>query len=148
MAGDRDDCMYGAGVIEGLDANCHYLCNSSVIIERVKFYGIPLFMQDVAAAKTDRQIARIPHDTQVLITHNLPYGILDYSDGIHYGSNHLREHIHQRKTILAHLFGHIHDNAGVLKRDGQQFCNSSVVGKNYNLYNPEYNVVEICCDGI
>lgn len=45
VAGNHDACLYGA-VIDGLDSNCHYLCNSSVEIDGVTFYGVPMFMED------------------------------------------------------------------------------------------------------
>lgn len=40
-------CMYDADKIEGLPKNVYYLCNSSVIIDGVKFHGMPMFMEDV-----------------------------------------------------------------------------------------------------
>lgn len=45
VAGNHDACLYGA-VIDRLDSNCHYLCNSSVEIDGVTFYGVPMFMED------------------------------------------------------------------------------------------------------
>ncbi|MCF0218279.1 MAG: metallophosphoesterase family protein [Muribaculaceae bacterium] len=143
VAGNHDDCMYGANIIEGLDANCHYLCNSSVIIERVKFYGIPLFMEDVSDGKTDRQIARIPHDTEVLITHNPPYNILDCSKNIHYGDWLLPEVIKQRDNLRVHLFGHIHDAAGTITQEGVVYSNASLVDENYNKQEQEYHVIQL-----
>ena len=40
ICGNHDACLYGAK-IDGLDKNVHYLCNSGVVIEGVKYYGIP-----------------------------------------------------------------------------------------------------------
>ncbi|MDE6654552.1 MAG: metallophosphoesterase, partial [Muribaculaceae bacterium] len=38
VCGNHDDCLYGAN-IEGLDSNVHYLFNSCIEIEGIKFYG-------------------------------------------------------------------------------------------------------------
>lgn len=48
VAGNHDACLYGA-VIDGLDFNCHCLCNSSVEIDGVTFYGVPMFMEDCSS---------------------------------------------------------------------------------------------------
>ena len=40
-------CMYGADKVEGLPDDVHYRCNSSVIIDGIKFYGMPMFMEYV-----------------------------------------------------------------------------------------------------
>lgn len=45
VAGNHDMCMYGADKVEGLPENVHYLCNSSVIIDGIKFYGMLMFME-------------------------------------------------------------------------------------------------------
>jgi len=50
IAGNHDDCLFGAN-IDGLPQNCFYLCNSSVTIQGVKFYGIP------CSAKRPRLVA-------------------------------------------------------------------------------------------
>ena len=47
VAGNHDMCMYGADKVVGLPENVHYLCNSSVIIDGIKFYGMPMFMEYV-----------------------------------------------------------------------------------------------------
>lgn len=39
-AGNHDMCMYGMKEIKGLPDSVHYLCNSSVVIDGVKFYGV------------------------------------------------------------------------------------------------------------
>lgn len=51
ICGNHDACLYRAK-IDGLDENVHYLCNSGVVIDGVKFYGVPMFMEDCIS---DRQ---------------------------------------------------------------------------------------------
>ena len=66
ICGNHDDCLYGAN-IDGLDNNVHYLCNSGIEIEGVKFYGIPMFMGDCITDRQSLNYAKIPTDTDVLI---------------------------------------------------------------------------------
>ena len=39
ICGNHDECLYEAN-INGLDNNVHYLCNSGIEIEGLKFYGV------------------------------------------------------------------------------------------------------------
>lgn len=84
IAGNHDFCLRGAR-LEGLDENCHYLCNSGVQIDGVKFYGVPMFFEDAINRRAENDFMNIPPDTDVLVTHQPPYDILDLSDEIHYG---------------------------------------------------------------
>lgn len=45
IAGNHDDCLFGAD-INGLPENCHYLYGNDVTIEGIKFFGIPMFVED------------------------------------------------------------------------------------------------------
>lgn len=72
IAGNHDMCMYGADPIEGLSPNVHCLYNNSVVIDGMKFYGIPMFMEDCMDGKLDMFIHNIPDDVDILITHMPP----------------------------------------------------------------------------
>jgi 3',5'-cyclic AMP phosphodiesterase CpdA len=39
ICGNHDEALYGAS-LSGLDENVHYLCNSAVTIDGMKFYGV------------------------------------------------------------------------------------------------------------
>ncbi len=84
IAGNHGNCLYGAN-IEGLPDNVHYLCNDSITIDGIKFYGVPMFLQDDLDGNFLELFGRIPADTDVLLTHQPPLGILDEQDGINYG---------------------------------------------------------------
>ncbi len=103
MAGNHDACLYGA-VIDGLDSNCHYLCNSSVEIDGV----------------------------DVLITHAPPYGILDQDGSIHYGSYELLSRVTAVRPRI-HLFGHIHKANGLEERGGTVFSNAAMMDEHYGM---------------
>jgi 3',5'-cyclic AMP phosphodiesterase CpdA len=106
VAGNHDDCLHGAA-IEGLPDGVHYLCHSGIEIDGVRFYGLPMFVADELSGEYEKAISRIPSDTDVLITHQPPYGILDVTDGVHYGNISLLGRVLSIKPRL-HLFGHVH----------------------------------------
>lgn len=133
ISGNHDNFMYGAE-IEGLPDNCFYLCNSSVTIQGLKFYGVPMFMEDIVLGNYDDNISSIPSDTDVLITHQPPYGILDFSDNVHYGDSGLMQTI-SRVRPRYHLFGHIHNAYGTANGNDTVFMNSSLVSNDYELLN-------------
>jgi len=140
ICGNHDECLYGAN-IDGLDNNVHYLCNSAVVIDGIKFYGVPMFMHDCITDCQSRNIANIPTDTDVLITHTPTYGILDFDDNINYGSEELLSRISTVAPRL-HLFGHIHTQHGIKVHNGIIFSNGAVMNADYtNFVSP--NLIEI-----
>ena len=133
IAGNHDDCLFGAN-IDGLPENCFYLCNSEVKIEGVKFYGVPMFMEDAMSGDYDKNIQKIPNDTDVLITHQPPYCVLDSSANITYGDRNLLQTVLKIQPKY-HLFGHIHDAYGIEKNDNTLFINAAVLNEHYEISN-------------
>lgn len=129
IAGNHDNCLYGAK-IEGLDNNTHYLSNSKIEIEGIKFYGVPMFMEDCINGHEALNYSKIPIDTDILITHAPPYGILDLDEGINYGSEKLLEKL-TTLNLKAHLFGHIHSSHGAVMINGITFSNGSIMHPDY-----------------
>ncbi len=118
-----------------LPDNMHYLCNSGIIIDGIKFYGMPMVYDDDIDFL--EFMNRIPDDTDVLLTHQAPLGILDQQDGINYGDYTLY------KRVIAiepkyHLFGHIHHTKDTYaKFFGIQFSNAA------NSKYGDYNLLKI-----
>lgn len=106
IAGNHDLCLYGAN-IEGLPDNVHYLCNEAITIDGIKFYGVPMFLHDDLEGNFPELYSRIPDDTDVLLTHQAPLGILDEQDGINFGDYYLYKRVIEVKPKY-HLFGHLH----------------------------------------
>jgi Icc-related predicted phosphoesterase len=118
----------------------HYLRDESLWLNfpgrTVKFYGTPWTISgDWAFSEMDRMKRRaifdkIPMDTDILVSHGPPYGVLDRCDnGSHgYGSVGDLELLGavERMRPLIHCFGHIHDGAGVTKIGGTTFVNAAV----------------------
>ncbi len=129
ICGNHDDCLYGAN-IDGLDENVHYLCNSGVTIDGMKFYGVPMFMGDCITDRQNRNYANIPDDVDVLITHTPPYGVLDFDDEINYGSEELLQRVSEINPRL-HLFGHIHRQHGLTDNGITRFSNGAIMNEDY-----------------
>lgn len=128
--------MYGAECIEGLPENVHYLCNSSVVIENKLFYGVPMFMEDVLKGNYDSMSDNIPLETDVLVTHQPPYGILDggeyHGEPCHYGEELLQQKVMEVKP-RAHLFGHVHNMFDTIVQNDIIFSNAALLDDHYNL---------------
>lgn len=133
IAGNHDMCMYGVDSIDGLPNNVHYLCNNSIEIGKVTFFGIPMFMEVIMDGSFDRMINDIPDNTNVLITHQAPYGFCDEYNGHHCGDRVLREKIDMLPSLRCHLFGHQHEANAIIVRNGITFSNAAVLDNQYNL---------------
>ena len=140
ICGNHDECLYRAN-IEGLDSNVHFLCNSSIEIEGIKFYGIPMFLSDCVTERQNQNYAKIPGDTDVLITHSPAYGILDFDDNIHYGSEELLKKI-STLNLKAHLFGHIHAQHGITTLSDTIYSNGAIMNSQYTTLNHP-NILEL-----
>ena len=90
IAGNHDFCLRGAR-LEGLDENCHYLCNSGVLIDGVKFYGVPMFFED-AAARRSEDFMNISPDTDVKITLKNCYRLVpEFKEELENGTEQVKE---------------------------------------------------------
>ena len=138
IAGNHDMCMYGADHIDGLSRNVHYLYNNSVVIDGIKFYGIPMFMEDCMDGNLDVFINNIPDDTDVLITHMPPKGTCDlanYGKGPEHRGNATLAELLKKLHPTCHLFGHEHDAYGKTIKENVIYSNACVVDSRYNLIN-------------
>lgn len=100
-----------------------------------------MFMGDCVTERQSRHYANIPADTDVLITHSPPYGILDFDDNIHYGSEEILARLPELH-LKAHLFGHIHAQHGIMQQQGIVFSNAAIMNSDYTLLNTP-NLIEI-----
>lgn len=131
VAGNHDKCLYGITLPE-LPAGCHYLCYDAIDIDGIRFYGLPMFKADIQSGVQRERIMAISADTDVIVSHQPPYGILDFSDNIHYGSHDLLKRICKIKLSL-HLFGHIHNEHGTLQSQGTTFSNAALLNNDYQM---------------
>lgn len=144
IAGNHDVCMLDA-TIEGLPQNVYLLNNTGVTIEGVKIYGVPMFaVFDGEELKEVEHYEQIPDNTDILITHRPPLGILDsIDDHIHYGSSILLDKVSNIKPRM-HLFGHVHSAYRTIGWKGITFCNAGLTDWKYDIqYSPQLLEINI-----
>ncbi len=110
------------------------LIDQEIVIDGVKFYGSPWqpWFHDWAY-NLDRgeplreKWAKIPDDTDVLITHGPPHGILDVvrRGGMNVGCEDLAKRVVEIAPKV-HIFGHIHESYGQLDFGGTLYVNASI----------------------
>ena len=120
-----------------------YLEDSGVTIEGIKIWGSPItphFGRWAFIRKRGKIINKhwqlIPDDTDILLTHGPPHGILDriYNyDQV--GCEMLAKRIQEIQPKYA-IFGHIHEAYGQIQQNNTHFINASVVNLQYQLVNP------------
>lgn len=149
--GQKEPGMFSA-LVE--NTNITYLEDSSTEIDGLKIYGSPYSPEFCGWAYgysryenvEHNRWENIPDDTNILITHGPPKGILDLTAGYesiepsklliqepeHVGCWDLRERIRNLKSLRAHIFGHIHHSYGREIVDGITFLNSSICDESYS----------------
>ena len=133
IAGNHDNWLYDNRV-DNLPNNCHYLHHSGIDINGIKFWGTPLFMEEMLFGNPDDKIDLIPTDINVLVSHEPPHDILDYSGNVKWGSRTLLDKVQEVKPKL-HLFGHIHDAHGIIETKHTTFSNAAIVDEWYEMKN-------------
>lgn len=116
--------------------DAHYLQDSGVEVLGWKAWGTPwqpdfpqwAFYQEPASPLLGYLWEKIPDETQILVTHIPPAGILD--DG-RYGCPLLAERIGRLKHLRLHVFGHIHEAYGRVQRGETIFVNASICNESY-----------------
>lgn len=128
------------------------LIDKSVTIDGLKIYGSPwqpwfynwafnFYEFDAFGGGTQAQYkwSQIPDDTDILVTHGPPYGILDevlrYDEEIeHTGCPWLLQRIKVVKPKI-HAFGHIHEGYGSITIEETTFINASSCDEKYKAVN-------------
>lgn len=145
IAGNHDFGMEGQDQVtfetKAKELGLIYLNDSGVEIDGIKIWGSPItpWFHDWAFNRMRGMEIRshwdlIPHDTDILITHGPPFGVLDKTwRGQNVGCEELKKIILEEKKfskLKLHVFGHIHENKGIENIDGVTFINASSVNIN------------------
>lgn len=118
-----------------------YLCDEAVVMGGLKFYGSPhqpRYFDWAFNLNRGRDIREkwdlIPVDTDVLVTHGPPFGVLDYSEygKMRAGCEDLLEVVQRIKPAI-HCFGHLHASYGMVERGGTTFLNAAVLNDRYDV---------------
>lgn len=123
-----------------------YIEDGSVTIGGIKFYGSPwqpdyrlwAFNLQRRCPELKAKWAAIPDDTDVLITHTPPFGVLDFSSSgqENVGCELLRRRLENISPKL-HVFGHVHENRGHEMNNDTLCINTSSVNSDYEpIYAP------------
>lgn len=153
IAGNHDFCLYyeeykiRRDFERMIPDSITYLRDREKIIDGVKFWGTPWQPNYCSYAfnitedeKRAEFINQIPLDTNVLITHAPPYGILDKiwtppeeewerPKKRNVGCKAIKSRISELKDLKLHVFGHIHQTSGLTKKSGIMYANAAMCGK-------------------
>lgn len=120
-----------------------YLQNSGVKIEGVKIWGSPVtpyFLGMAFNARAGKEIKKvwnkIPDETDILVTHGPPKGILDNG----FGCEALLQRVNEIKPAC-HCFGHIHGWNNIEKYGQVTFINAAMVNELAPLQNDAYKII-------
>lgn len=131
------------------NAGAIYLNDSGCDIDRYKFWGSPVtpvffnwaFNRE-RGERIDAHWQMIPPDTNILVTHGPPYGILDLVELRHspnfmesVGCRDLLKRTSKLKELKCHAFGHIHTGYGIEAIGKKTFINCSLLDDNYRQVN-------------
>jgi hypothetical protein len=125
------------GAARAMFPGVHYLEDSEVALDGVRFYGSPWTPEFCNWAfnlprgpELALMWAKIPHGLDVLVTHGPPEGFGDRTKGIRVptatpsraGCADLRQRVAEVQPRL-HLFGHIHQDGGMWRDGPTMFAN-------------------------
>jgi Icc-related predicted phosphoesterase len=117
----------------GID-NMIVLINKSTRFGRFNIHGIPQTPRHFDwAFNVDRgplirrYYDNIPEDTNVLITHGPPCGVMDSYEGAHVGCEELKSYLQAREVVPElHVFGHIHAGYGLIQTANSYVVNAAI----------------------
>ncbi len=149
IAGNHDGLIEKGKVAIGGD-KIHYLCDSGIEFEGLKFWGSPYtptfgrwyFMRN-RGEDIKKHWDLIPSNIDVLVTHGPPFGIFDETiDEIRVGCEDLRFAVQERVKPRIHCFGHIHEcGDSISEINGITFVNCSYVDERYRPVNSPLRIV-------
>jgi len=157
IAGNHDGYLDNVTVIEIKEilTNAIYLENSKCKIEGINFWGSPItptfgewFFMAERGKNINEHWKKIPKNTDILITHGPPYGILDvapFPKPTSVGCSDLLGKVKEIKPKY-HIFGHIHDAYGIYEQNDITFINASVMNEDYDIVNKPI-VIDTVYDG-
>lgn len=150
IAGNHDWCFQNEPeAAQSRITHAVYLQDSGVTIDGLRFWGspwTPVFFDWAFNLERGTPLAQrwaqIPEQTDVLVTHGPPAGILDevpagltgsHTESV--GCADLLAVVEQMQPPI-HVFGHIHEGYGRYDWNGTLFVNASICRANYKPLNP------------
>lgn len=141
--GNHEYAIESDPALRKLITNGTLLLNEPVMVGPAKVWGSPLTALHGGAFGISNPADRvkiydsIPPDTDILVTHGPPYGILDNSPTEYAGPAGDRELLEAVLRIRPrlHVFGHVHAGYGVRSTQHTVFVNAALFGPNGSLDN-------------
>lgn len=151
VPGNHDTSLEAGLINKELYSNIIFLINESVNVDGVNIYGSPItptfghnWAYNLARHKTFSAWERIPENTDILVTHGPPKGVLDTTSHFNLEAVGCKNLLNKVRKIQPkyHLFGHLHDepdnlNYGMRTISGIDtvFMNSSIVNLRHEVVN-------------
>jgi len=152
QVGEKENLNKSVTDIKSLLTNCTYLEDESLHLMGIKFYGSPWqprFSHSAFNLTRGPELRsvwdKIPSDTDILITHSPPLGVLDRcrkhtADGGtkpagRSGCEDLLHQVVRRVKPRYQIFGHVHECYGVMTNGETVFINASTCNKKYEPVN-------------
>jgi len=141
--GNHEFALEAKPELRKLITNAIVLVNEPAMVGPAKIWGSPLTQHYGGAfgrsnvADRVRTYSTIPIDTDILITHGPPYGVLDGCPDEYpgpAGDRELREAVIRVKPKM-HVFGHVHSGYGVRPTRHTFFVNAALFGLDGTLEN-------------
>lgn len=139
---ERDPALW-ASLVSEYAPSCHYLQDSGVELDGWKIWGSPITpyfynwsFNRHRGPEIQAHWDKIPNNTEILISHGPPHGILDLvMDGSRQGCKDLKKTIENRlKSLQMHCYGHLHlEGAQSVVQDGVIYVNAACVDEEYKL---------------
>lgn len=122
----------------------HYIQDETFEVNGIKIYGSPwspvfndwAFNLPINGKELETKWSNIPEDTDILVTHVPPFGVLDkYEDSLPIGCEVLKKHVGRVQPKL-HVFGHVHSGYGYMYDGTTNYINCAVLNGHYFYRNP------------
>lgn len=128
--------------------NIVYLNDSGVTVEGLNIWGSPItpWFHDWAfnrnrGSEIKKHWDIIPDNTNILITHGPPFGIMDKCrDGSVVGCQDLADKINELMHIRLVCFGHIHEGYGIVEKRNRFFPEEQIIYSNGSVLNEYYDL--------
>lgn len=136
VPGNHETYLQSDPANRSLISNATLLINEGLEIEGLRIWGSPVTPVGPAFSMKSAEQRRllydtIPSETDILITHGPPRGILDRIPGssFHAGDQELLDAVNRVRPRL-HVFGHVHGAYGMFATKQTLFANAALLGLN------------------
>lgn len=156
ISGNHDNLLFEKKYRTPEFCDAEYLCDSATKFEGLNIWGTPWSLDFknlnkncrafvTFESRVEKKYKKIPQDTDIIISHGPPYGILDgvkrkCGEVEHTGSYSLLSTMFRVKPKLM-VFGHIHEGYGAIDLVMSKCVNASIVNEKYLPINKPIRII-------